>query len=538
MQDSSGSAGFFGGRCAAPFPQYGTGYNSLSPGLKNGRYPLFTPATHQQLQQFQLQQLRNTASNNATVQQYRGDMDGPGPSGGLPFGRAVSEPPCGIATSRQKGEPLEDAEMVDVQPQEGERSWGYGGLKRSHSHLGFVTGMTPADQFTRRARVASVDVCPSVAELSEPESQSQSQAQTQIEDRQVLWKGEDQGSSHDDGVELDTDKNESQAPKPRAVSPALTDIQDPEPDYIADVLMAKGIKTRDFAYEEPAAGVKLVRELWDQYEALAEFEYRLLQLPRVYPIGGKTLRRLMDIRWITMEEVKRRCADMDMDELRKVDERRPYPYGLRFKGVRAEAVPGHEERIVIMESRRPALMRMDRLRKMGELELARRERERLAAAKAMKAIQERDRRWLASQSSQKRAFTEDDGDDGEKGADGVDGAEMKRRRMEKRPMFMYEDEASQPWSQQYWDAQPSSQQRVPAKQYPAPLSSYDPEIYPEAAGVIESQVQSQQRTRTPPPRVDTPPLDETQNSPHFGGLGQPNRGLKRTLSRAKTFTQL
>jgi hypothetical protein len=52
----------------------------------------------------------------------------------------------------------------------------------------------------------------------------------------------------------------------------------------------------------------------------------------------------------------------------------------------------------------------------------------------------------------------------------------------------------------------------PAKQYPAPLHTYHPSIYPEAASIIESSSQSSSQPRpvfaAAPERFDTPPVDE------------------------------
>ena len=84
----------------------------------------------------------------------------------------------------------------------------------------------------------------------------------------------------------------------------------------------------------------------------------------------------------------------------------------------------------------------------------------------------------------------------------------------------------------------------PEKQYPAPLSSYDPKIYPEAASIISSQSQKQSQPRmgdvpTPPgsprhelEREDTPPPQEEMS------LSKMQRGMKSKLARTQTFTLL
>jgi len=104
----------------------------------------------------------------------------------------------------------------------------------------------------------------------------------------------------------------------------------------------------------------------------------------------------------------------------------------------------------------------------------------------------------------------------------TEGGEPKKRRISKQPVY------------------PAF--LMPSKQYPAPLHTYDPEIYPEAAYAIGSS-QSQSRPVVPP-ITDTPPLSEDEDSKHSPGRGRKlvhpkqRRALKRQLSRTQTYTQL
>jgi hypothetical protein len=312
-----------------------------------------------------------------------------------------------------------------------------------------------------------------VEELSEPESQSHSQSSIQ---------------------------SQSQS-QPRSVSPAPTEVDDPEPEYLEEQLQNQGIKIRDFGFEPRLAPIlptvrAVIPELFDQHEGLAEFEYRMAQKPRLFAMNPKTLRRLLDIGWVTMDEVRTRGEQRDLEELAKYDSKPPHPFVLRNKGERFSRRPSPEETASILSTKRFMLTRLDRMRRNAEADAERRERD----AREVEESARRKGKGRATETGEKRKRFEDDWE-------------------------------SQEWSQQ-------SQQ----KQYPAPLASYDPEIYPEAAGVIESQQLSQGRP-VPPPRADTPPIEELEarerrrqeqeNRPN--GL---KRGLKRTLSRTQTFTQL
>jgi hypothetical protein len=84
-----------------------------------------------------------------------------------------------------------------------------------------------------------------------------------------------------------------------------------------------GIKIRDFASpaEMRKATVKPVPEIFDQYRGIAKFECCLAVKTVRQPIPGKTLRRLLDLGWVTQQEVEERCAPMDIDTLEEYDAR-------------------------------------------------------------------------------------------------------------------------------------------------------------------------------------------------------------------------
>ncbi|KAF9523297.1 hypothetical protein CPB83DRAFT_863020 [Crepidotus variabilis] len=63
-------------------------------------------------------------------------------------------------------------------------------------------------------------------------------------------------------------------------------------------------------------------EIFDQYKAMTEVDYRWTQSIRTFPIAGKSLRRLLDMGWLTEQEVRASASDADLEELRVFDERR------------------------------------------------------------------------------------------------------------------------------------------------------------------------------------------------------------------------
>ncbi|KAF9005184.1 hypothetical protein BDQ17DRAFT_1353977 [Cyathus striatus] len=314
----------------------------------------------------------------------------------------------------------------------------------------------------------------------------------------------------------------------REPSPAPTDIHNPEPDVVARDLANRGIKARDFAHETPLQPT--IKEAFDLTKSLAEFDYRTSQVPRAYPVTGKVIRRLLQEGWITNDEVQARCSPVELQLLREYDTRPQHPYycignkiplnptqRLENKNSHAYGFFNMDKQWSQMEARR----RYD--------EEAREEAER-AFEKIQKAAREREMEsTLAGMSPRSRKRALEEMKPGQSSAS-VDEHDTKRQRRtpESDPNTPASSQfqsqpTSSPWHQKVKLVHPGHQ-----KQYPAPLSSYDPKLYPEAAGIIASQ-----NRPSPPPRVDTPPLPEP---PAHGGAAL-RRGPKRTLSRTQTFTQ-
>jgi len=151
-------------------------------------------------------------------------------------------------------------------------------------------------------------------------------------------------------------------------------------------------------------------------------------------------------------------------------------------------------------------------------------------------------------SGSKRRFDEDEGQDEMNTASDSEmdpflenGSALKKRRITPEPSSQYSQSQSQSQDPYY------TMKMAPTKQYPAPLHTYNPELYPDAASIIESSSQSQSQPRpVVPERSDTPPLDTEEEegqgwSPGKGTkLVHPRhqKALKRALSRTQTFAQL
>ncbi|CAA7266690.1 unnamed protein product [Cyclocybe aegerita] len=304
-------------------------------------------------------------------------------------------------------------------------------------------------------------------------------------------------------------------PAPRAVSPAPTEIEEPESQDIIAAIQSKGVKVRDFGYDPLP-----VTEMFDQYKAITEVDYRWSQGPeRLHAISGKTLRRLLKIGWLTQEEVDQNASPADLEELAKFDARKEHPW----KTFRPKNRPTPDEREKMLSLKRPYWFQLDKIMAVA----ARDEyRKKLEAEEAVLAAESLARRL--EKGKERGEFLGPFSPNGTKRCLAEDGEEVepKRRRLSPEP---YEEEVVT--------------LVPPEKQYPAPLHSYDPEIYPEAAGIIEASSQSQSQPR-PIFRFDTPPLEEEppapQESPGRGNkLVHPRKnGMKRGLSRTQTFAEL
>ena len=316
-------------------------------------------------------------------------------------------------------------------------------------------------------------------------------------------------------------------------SPAATEVDYPDSQDILNKIQAKGIKVHDYAYPSPSSPrFSPVPEVFDQYKGLAEVEYRWSQSHRTYPIQGKTLSRLIDMGWIGQAELSARAAPMDLEELRRHNARQPmYPW----KPFHWTTIPTAEERKELTQGRAAYIYQWDKIRADAEFQEMRRlglERE---TEEAEQRIRERIRQGKGQKGKGKHVEVEttghkrrldrdDDNDDSmntlsdQESGIFLEGTEPKRRRLSEEPENLY----------------PAF--LMPSKQYPAALHTYDPEIYPEAAYAIGLSSQSQ--PRAVPPRIDTPPLNEDEDTKHRLVHPKNARALKRQLSRKQTYTQL
>ncbi|KAK0229107.1 hypothetical protein EDD85DRAFT_136045 [Armillaria nabsnona] len=104
--------------------------------------------------------------------------------------------------------------------------------------------------------------------------------------------------------------------------PPETFEEDPEENTAK--LTSMGIKVRDFA---TSSSTLPVAELFNHHIAIAEYEIRMRENPRVSPIDGKILYRLVNIGCISREEAQKRWHRMDWDSLLRYESLgKPYPY--------------------------------------------------------------------------------------------------------------------------------------------------------------------------------------------------------------------
>lgn len=302
----------------------------------------------------------------------------------------------------------------------------------------------------------------------------------------------------------------------RASSPTPTQVDDPDHEDILAGVKALGIKVRDFAYEK--SSLQQVKEVFFPRKGLAEYEHRLSQPIRDFPVSGKVLRRLLDLGWIDEAETQERCAAIDLEDLYKHDSRPFYPWS----SIHCTHIPSRNERKPYIAEYLPLLRLTDRMRRDAEeATRALEEEQRMLEEKhiledTLAFVQALDAdvkaRYMTSEAScsLKRSFSYDREDTAK-----TDG-EPKRKRRSPEPstsVSLSQNQHLQP----------------PPKQYPAPLSSYDPKLYPDAAEIIESSSQSQPR---PVFRSDTPPLECDTPPPRPAWAG------KKGLGRQQTFTDL
>ncbi|KAK0492060.1 hypothetical protein EDD18DRAFT_519273 [Armillaria luteobubalina] len=97
-----------------------------------------------------------------------------------------------------------------------------------------------------------------------------------------------------------------------------------DPEENTAKLTSMGIKVRDFA---TSSSTLPLAELFNHHIAIAEYEIRMRENPRVSPIDGKMLYRLVNLGCISREEARKRWHRMDWDSLLHYESLgKPYPY--------------------------------------------------------------------------------------------------------------------------------------------------------------------------------------------------------------------
>jgi hypothetical protein len=125
------------------------------------------------------------------------------------------------------------------------------------------------------------------------------------------------------------------------------------------------LKIIDFAYTFPLPPIP---EIFDQYIAIAEVEYRWTQEYRTFPIPGRTLQRLIELNWISRVEISERAAAMDILELQKHNSRQPpYPW----KPVHGTMPPTSGERYILMKDNSCYFQHQDAARMADKQEVRR-----------------------------------------------------------------------------------------------------------------------------------------------------------------------
>jgi hypothetical protein len=120
------------------------------------------------------------------------------------------------------------------------------------------------------------------------------------------------------------------------------------------------IKVKDYALE-PSTRVRPAREIFDYQLLCAEYDFQLDRNGRAVP--GKTLRRLLDLSFITDDEQRERWREIDFEELRRYDARvsQVDSKGIPGDGIPVDGVPSRQlraewsnrfrDRLLIMENR-------------------------------------------------------------------------------------------------------------------------------------------------------------------------------------------
>ncbi|KAF9555702.1 hypothetical protein CPC08DRAFT_726215 [Agrocybe pediades] len=348
---------------------------------------------------------------------------------------------------------------------------------------------------------------------------------------------------------------------PRSPSPVPTELHDPDSQDVIARLPAN-VKVRDYAYTAPyrfppppygapptpTKPPRLVTELFDPCLALVECEFRWTQEPRTRAVEGKTLRRLLDLGWITEEEVQRRSAPMDIEALRDFDARPTHPWTVKRSPIIPTTVPNVDEKGTIIRSYWQQMLSLDKLyqRHLWQQEILEREQVLIAEAEKKRAelAAERTAEFVAT-----GGYREPKGKGREEEQGSPSGSGKRRRLAEEGHEEVGADSEGLPVTPVQSQRSPQKRRRIARP--PSPKIHYPPGF----------QLKQYPAGMHPPPkdpnpltRVDTPPLEESELSNEdrilYGamgyapGMGNPAQRLihprhqKQGLRRTQTFAQL
>ncbi|KAG6901570.1 hypothetical protein C0995_010504 [Termitomyces sp. Mi166 len=364
------------------------------------------------------------------------------------------------------------------------------------------------------------------------------------------------------------DVSSSQAPQliqqtERSASPTPTEVEEPEPEAILESLKKLNIKVRDFAYPSSSCHtLPPVPENFDPCKGIAEYEYRLRITPHT-PIRGKTMRRLLILGWVSMDEAEERLREIDWQALEEYDARNTaYPW----YPVESSTVPTAAERDILFMAHAPYFQHFDKIQVELRLEEEWREWERLRGKEAeeraeqyLEENQERERKKMEARLEEESRITLDEQEGPAKDHDDNINTSVSSINItpkissvsagKKRPLERSSSTSSFAVSPSTTDgpkrlklsddstagpSQPPTVPTHPYQQYPAPLQAYDPRLYPDAARVISAE---NRPSVVLSGRVTPPVSDDESNDGPGVRLQRKKKGLKG-LTRTQTFAQL
>jgi len=232
---------------------------------------------------------------------------------------------------------------------------------------------------------------------------------------------------------------------------------------------------------------------------------------------------------------------MDWKALEDYDSREPYPY---FVPDHCPPIPKFEQRRRVAGGFMLVQHAIEKYRVHAERQEQHRQWELREIERAQELFRRRElelermlQERVGPQAPRKRSFEEDTRSREAAEINHLESSDSKRPRLSS-PSAQCDPSGSQPLISTF----PTDYSAIPQKQYPAPLSSYDPKIYPHAHSryITPSEPSIPIAPSSPssgsclPYRSDTPPAELEEDAPPQSS----RKGLKRTLSRTQTCSQL